>query len=98
MADLRRHRIPLWVRSAIDILNFSFTAVSWHHFPRGVGRSNHSADDRRADMSLATLLQTGRSLAERIPYSAVALLARVAVASVFWRSGQTKVIGLSIGT
>lgn len=39
------------------------------------------------------LLERGRSLAERIPYSFVALVARFAVASVFWRSGQTKVEG-----
>jgi putative oxidoreductase len=32
-----------------------------------------------------------RRLCERIPYSLVALVARFAVASVFWRSGQTKV-------
>jgi len=38
-------------------------------------------------------LEAGRRLAERIPYSLVALVARVAVASVFWRSGQTKVEG-----
>jgi putative oxidoreductase len=42
------------------------------------------------------LLETGRSLAERIPYSAVALISRFAVASVFWRSAQTKVNGFSI--
>jgi putative oxidoreductase len=39
-------------------------------------------------------LEAGRRLAERIPYSLVALVARLAVASVFWRSGQTKVDGL----
>ena len=38
-------------------------------------------------------LEAGRRLAERIPYSIVALVARFAVASVFWRSGQTKVEG-----
>jgi putative oxidoreductase len=38
-------------------------------------------------------LEAGRRLAERIPYSLVALIARLAVASVFWRSGQTKVEG-----
>ena len=38
-------------------------------------------------------LETGRRLAERIPYSLVALVARFAVASVFWRSGETKVDG-----
>jgi putative oxidoreductase len=32
----------------------------------------------------------------RIPYSAVALLARFSIAAVFWRSGQTKVEGLAI--
>jgi putative oxidoreductase len=38
-------------------------------------------------------LEAGRRLAERIPYSVVGLMARIAVASVFWRSGQTKVEG-----
>lgn len=33
---------------------------------------------------------------EKIPYSAIALLARIAVADVFWRSGQTKVDGWQI--
>ena len=47
-------------------------------------------------MSLIELLSNGRALAERIPYSAVALLSRLAVASVFWRSGQTKVNGFHI--
>jgi putative oxidoreductase len=47
-------------------------------------------------MTLSKLLETGRSLTERIPDSAVALVSRLAVASVFWRSGQTKVSGFSI--
>ncbi len=47
-------------------------------------------------MSPISLLEQSRSLAERIPYSAVALVSRIAVASVFWRSGQTKVAGFSI--
>jgi len=47
-------------------------------------------------MSLVRLLDAGRSLAERIPYGVVALVARLAIASVFWRSGQTKVQGLTI--
>lgn len=42
---------------------------------------------------LITWLEAGRRLAERIPYSIVALVARLAVASVFWRSAQTKVDG-----
>ena len=36
-------------------------------------------------------LEAGRRLAERIPYSLVALVARIAAASVFWRSALTKV-------
>jgi len=47
-------------------------------------------------MSALQLLEAGRSLAERIPYSAVALGSRFALASVFWRSAQTKVNGFSI--
>lgn len=35
-------------------------------------------------------------LFERVPYSAIALLARVSVAGVFWRSGQTKVEGFAL--
>ena len=40
--------------------------------------------------------EKGRSLAEQIPYSVIALASRIAVADVFWRSGQTKVSGFSI--
>ena len=47
-------------------------------------------------MSPIALLESGRAMAERIPYSVVALLTRLAVAGVFWRSGQTKVSGFSI--
>jgi putative oxidoreductase len=54
-------------------------------------------------MSLKTLLEHGRTAAEygrgraeRVPYSLVALVSRFAVASVFWRSGQTKVHGFHI--
>jgi putative oxidoreductase len=47
-------------------------------------------------MSPLQLLEAGRSMAERIPYSAVALASRLALSSVFWRSGQTKVSGFSI--
>lgn len=41
-------------------------------------------------------LEKGRDLAERIPMSLVALASRVAIADIFWRSGQTKVSGFSI--
>jgi putative oxidoreductase len=44
-------------------------------------------------VTLINWLDAGRRLAERIPYSLVALVARFAVASMFWRSGQTKVDG-----
>ena len=51
---------------------------------------------REKPMTINTLLETGRALAQRIPYGLVALLSRFAVASVFWRSGQTKVSGFHI--
>jgi putative oxidoreductase len=41
-------------------------------------------------------LEKGRNLAERIPYSFIAFLSRIAIADIFWRSGQTKVNGFSI--
>ena len=47
-------------------------------------------------MSVIGMLEAGRSFAERIPYRLLALVSRFAVASIFWRSGQTKVHGLSI--
>lgn len=47
-------------------------------------------------MNTREYLKTGRDLAERIPYSLIALASRLAVADVFWRSGQTKVSGFSI--
>ena len=47
-------------------------------------------------MTVCEYLEQGRNLAERIPYAIIALTARLAVADVFWRSGQTKVSGFSI--
>jgi putative oxidoreductase len=47
-------------------------------------------------MSPIAVLEAGRALAERIPQSFVSLVARVAVAGVFWRSGQTKIDGFGI--
>ena len=47
-------------------------------------------------MRVQEYLEKGRNLAERIPYSFIALVSRIAVADVFWRSGQTKVSGFSI--
>jgi putative oxidoreductase len=54
------------------------------------------SDRKETIMSLTNILEHGRSLAERIPYGVVALLARFAVAGVFWRSGQTKVSGFAL--
>jgi putative oxidoreductase len=47
-------------------------------------------------MPVLELMEKGRALAERIPYSVIALASRVAVADIFWRSGRTKVNGFSI--
>jgi putative oxidoreductase len=47
-------------------------------------------------MSFTSLLDRGQRLAERIPHGFIALAARLAIASVFWRSGQTKVSGLQL--
>ena len=47
-------------------------------------------------MSPIALLDAGRSLADRIPQSLVSAVARVAAATVFWRSGQTKVEGFQL--
>lgn len=47
-------------------------------------------------MQPRTVLEAGRNLAERIPDSLIQLTARIAIANVFWRSGQTKVSGFHI--
>ena len=47
-------------------------------------------------MPVLELMEKGRALAERIPYSVIALASRIAVADIFWRSGRTKVNGFSI--
>ena len=41
-------------------------------------------------MHLLALLKTGRNLAERIPYSLIALASRIAVATVFWRRAPAR--------
>ena len=45
---------------------------------------------------LAGALSRLHALFERIPESAIALLARFSIAAVFWNSGQTKVEGLAV--
>jgi putative oxidoreductase len=47
-------------------------------------------------MLVQEMLEKGRDLAERIPYSLIVLASRFAVADVFWRSARTKVNGFSI--
>ena len=42
------------------------------------------------------VIETAVAWADRIPASAVAVLARLSIATVFWRSGRTKVDGFSI--
>jgi putative oxidoreductase len=44
-------------------------------------------------MPLATFLDAARDSADRIPQTFVSLVARLAAATVFWQSGQTKVDG-----
>lgn len=41
-------------------------------------------------------LAAGQRAMARMPHSLIALLGRVAIAGVFWRSGQTKVEGLAV--
>jgi len=47
-------------------------------------------------VALAARIGRAVELMSRIPHSLVALIGRFAIAGVFWRSGQTKVEGLSI--
>ena len=47
-------------------------------------------------MSIRTSVICARNWLEKFPYALIALLARIAVADVFWRSGQTKVEGWQI--
>jgi len=51
---------------------------------------------RQVDMKIRRLAQCAIGQLEKIPYALIALIARIAVADVFWRSGQTKVDGWQI--
>lgn len=42
------------------------------------------------------LMQQLISIFERIPGTFIAMLARFSIAAIFWKSGQTKVVGLAI--
>lgn len=46
--------------------------------------------------TLSSLLTATHAAFARLPYALIALLARVAVAAVFWKSGQTKVEGFAL--
>jgi putative oxidoreductase len=46
--------------------------------------------------SPSCLVKRAIALFEKIPYSLIAFLARFSIAAVFWKSGQTKVVGLAI--
>ncbi len=46
--------------------------------------------------SASALVTRGVSVANMIPDSALSLVARIGVAGVFWRSGQTKVSGFQV--
>ena len=46
--------------------------------------------------SIARLIAGFTALAERIPMSFISLLARLVIATIFWRSGQTKVAGFQV--
>jgi putative oxidoreductase len=46
--------------------------------------------------SLGALIEKAIGLCERIPYSSIALAARIFPAAVFWQSGQTKLEGWHI--
>ena len=45
---------------------------------------------------VARIVRTAIGAMSRIPHSLIALLARFAIAAVFWKSGQTKIEGLAI--
>ena len=47
-------------------------------------------------MNSKSLAFSAIDLTERIPGSAIGLAARLAIADVFWRSGQTKVDGWEV--
>ena len=53
-----------------------------------------TSSDRRS--GIAGLVRSIIGLFERIPYWALAFLARFSIAAVFWKSGQTKVQGFAL--
>ena len=53
-------------------------------------------EDKSQFTQLSRLFATINALFERIPYAAVAILARVIIGLVFWKSARTKVDGFSL--
>ncbi len=66
--------------------------------PRGAAAAGRLATATGATQAsrLAASLHALAGLFGQLPYSLVALLARLSVAAVFWRSGQTKVEGFAL--
>jgi putative oxidoreductase len=64
--------------------------------PRSASITQPKPIRKEIPMQAREVLTAGRSLAERIPQNLVLLVARIAIATIFWRSGQTKVNGFSI--
>lgn len=56
----------------------------------------HALSPERRSSGVAGLIERVIALFEAIPYSALALAARVFPAAVFWESGQTKVDGFGL--
>lgn len=48
------------------------------------------------DSRLGTAVRRAIALAERIPHTLIAAVARFSIAAVFWKSGQTKVEGFAL--
>jgi putative oxidoreductase len=53
-------------------------------------------NERSRFAGVSALISRGIALLDRIPTSALSLIARIGVAGVFWRSGQTKVSGFEV--
>ncbi len=54
---------------------------------------NAKASNTKRPVPIATYILSAVDRADRIPASLLGLIVRVAIADVFWRSGQTKVAG-----
>src|SRR6266536_1211591 len=70
------------IRAGSGLIDLAMLRRRW--FQRG--RSHRRTETKEITMSVIGMLEAGRSFAERIPYSLLALASRFAVASIFWRS------------